>query len=80
MNDAIDSTENMDIDTGNNVNDFVEKGLDETNVQGDVGPDVETSLGQPTSIYGVTTTDGKNSSFQTALEMNVDSIENSYSE
>jgi len=80
LNDAIDSTENMDIDTGNHINDFVERGPDVTNVQGDVGPDVETSLGQPSSIVGVTTTDGKNSSFETSREMNVDSVENSYSE
>lgn len=48
MNDAIDSTENMDIDVGNetNVNDFVGKEPDETDAREDVGLDVETSLGQ----------------------------------
>ena len=87
LNDAIDSTENMDIDTGNEtkVNDSVGKDPDETDVQEDVGPDVETSLGQPSNTGGVTTTDGgdKDSSFETAPEKNVNSnnsIENSFSE
>jgi len=66
MNDAIDSTENMDIDIGNNVNDSVETNPDETNSQEDIGPDVETSLDQPSSNVGVTATDGKNFSFETA--------------
>jgi len=87
LNDAIDSAENMDIDAGNdtNANDYVGKEPDESDVREDVGPDVETSLGQPCNSVDDTTTSGgnKDPSFETAPEMDAisgKSAENSISE
>jgi len=90
LNDAIDSTENMDIDhsnTGNEtkVADSVEKDRVETDAREDVGPDVGTSLGQPDNSNGDTTTGfgGKDPSFETAPKKEVNSgnsDESSYSE
>ena len=74
----------MDIDTGNetNVNVFVGKDPD---VREDVGPDVETSFGQPSNSVDVTITGGgdKDHSFETAPKTDANSsksIENSSSE
>jgi len=80
LNDAIDSTENMDVDisnTGNEtkVDDSVEKDPEEIDAQEDVGPDVGTSLGQPDNSVGDTATiiGDKDPSFKTALEKEVNS-------
>jgi len=67
LTNAIDSTENMDVDTGNetNVNHSIDKDPD---VGKDVGPDVETSLGQLSIFVDVTATgdDNKDLSCETA--------------
>jgi hypothetical protein len=86
LNDAIDSAENMDIDASNdtNANDSVGEEPDETDVRKDDGPEVETSLGQPSNSVDVTTTGGnKDPIFETAPEMDSisdKSVENSISE
>ncbi|KEH32869.1 envelope-like protein, putative [Medicago truncatula] len=59
LNDAIDSTENMDIDVGNerNVNDFVNQDPGNSGFCKNVGLDVETSLDRPSNPINVTTTE-----------------------
>jgi len=55
LNDAIESTENMDVDNPDNetrVDDSVDSDPKETDAQDNVGPDVGTSLGQPDSPNG----------------------------
>ncbi|XP_024642235.1 bromodomain-containing protein DDB_G0278469 [Medicago truncatula] len=77
LNDAIDSTKNMEIDVGNetNVNDFNDQDPDNTGARKDVGPDVETSLDQPRNSIDVTTIEGGNKdlSVKNALEIVVNS-------
>jgi hypothetical protein len=60
----------MDVDAGNktNINDYVDQEPDETAARKNVGPDVETSLGQPSNSVDITITDGddKQVSMETA--------------
>jgi hypothetical protein len=60
LNEAIDSTEKMDVDAGNetNINESVGQEPDGTDARKNVGPDVETSLGQPSNSMDFPATDG----------------------
>jgi len=90
LNTAIDSTEYMDMDIPNTGNDTkvdvsVEKDPENSDVQEDVGPDVETSLGQPDNLVDDTAkiVGEKEPSFETAPEKEVNSgntVVNSHSE
>ena len=90
LNNAIDSTEYMDMDIPNTGNDTkvdvsVEKDPENSDVQEDVGPDVETSLGQPDNLVDDTAkiVGEKEPSFETAPEKEVNSgntVVNSHSE
>jgi len=88
LNDAIESTENMDVSNPDNetgIDDFIENIPKETDSQDDVGPDVSTSLGQlvnPTGDEDVVG-DKEEPSVETDPEENVNPdniIENSHTE
>jgi hypothetical protein len=88
LNDAIESTENMDVDKSDKEtrgDDSVDSVPKETDVRDNVGQDVGTSIGQPDKLAGDAdvVAEEKDSSFETAPEKDVNSgnsIENSQAE
>jgi len=88
LNEAIESTENMDMDnSGKEIggDDSVESDLKEADLPDDVGPDVDTSLGQQNKVdvEADVVTDGENSNPDTDPvedDVSKNSLENAHAE